>query len=356
MFNTVKEIHIAIDTYLQQLNSNRKQAFRPEQYDFLINSVLLQYIEDKIDPISNPKREGFEDNQRRVDELKDLKKSLTLRFYNNDNESKQTIIPSDYYKLIAGGCTVKNHYNKRTLTITPNTETKYIYNITFPNDTPSSQGVQIYKNARFLSTTFFDKTYSKPIYSTYGKFEIINYFLDYFRKDYGCDAYWEYYNGIYYPSQIILVTTTQITNVITLTYITGVDGTTVITNTASATTKSLTYNTTTGNIINAAIELISSKDKRESLNNYYISKNRQDQPICIISNDKLNIYYNNTFVPITIDFNYIIKPRLINYYFNIMPEIQINNEIILRVVDKLKIYVKDEQAYNQFANDVMKVQ
>ncbi len=355
MFSTVKEVHIAIDTYLQQLNSNRKQSFRPEQYDLLVNTELRQYIEDKTDPKGNPKKEGFENNQRRVDEMKDLKKSTTLRLYNDNYERKYCFIPSDYYKLITGGCTITVHYNKQLLSLISNNETKNIYIISFPDDNPVSQGTQVYQNITLASTSSFTETFSKPEYSKDAKFEIINYFIDYLRKDKGYEVYWEYYCGIYYSSQFIIITPTALVNPITLVFTSGFNNN-VITNTSTLTQPTLIYNTTNGNIIYSAIDLISSRDKREIIRNYYISKNRQNQPICHIDDNKFYTYYNNTFSPISIDFNYIIKPRLMNYYFNIMPEIEINNEIIERVVNKLKIFIKDEQAYNQFNNQLQQLQ
>ena len=355
MYSTVREIHTAIDSGLQQVNSNRKQAFMPEQYDIILNAVILQYIEDKIDPKSNPKKDGFEDNQRRVDELKELKKSVTLRLYNDTKNRKYTYIPSDYYKLIAGGCIIQNHYNKKKLTNVSNNETLYIYKLLFPDDIPSAQGVKSYFNTRIRSTSAFDKTFTKNTYSKDSKFEIINYFLDYFKKELNYNIYWEYYDGTYYNNTFIITSNVAITNTIILTYTKGSDNT-LLTSNATSSTSTLVYNTTIGNVIDAAIELISSKEKAESLKNFYISKNRFDQPLCTEDNNKFNVYFDDKFVPLTIDFNYIIKPRLVNYYFNIMPEIKINDEIITRAIDKLKVFIKDEQAYNMFNNQVQKIQ
>lgn len=356
MYNTVRECHIAIDTGLQQVNSNRKQAFRPEQYDILLTNETLNYINSKIDPKDNVKLEGFEDIQRRYDELKDLKNTTSLKFYNYNSSYKYTIIPTDYYRLIAGGCIVTSHYNKRQLTITPSTETKYIYVIEIPDDTPSAQGVQVYKNFNITSTTFFNKSYTKHFYNKDSKFEIINYYLDYFNKELRYNAYWEYYNGGYNKNRLILIPPTRITNPITLTFITGTDGISTVTKTSTETIESLIYNTTTGNTITSAIEIISSKNKAEAERNYYINKNRFDQPLCYIEKDKFYIKYDITFVPLRIDFNYIIKPRQFNYYDNIMPEFQINDEIIGRVVDKLKVFIKDDQMYNAFLNSMNKIQ
>ncbi len=353
MYNTVREVYIAIDSGLQQVNTNRKQVFKPEQYDFIVNDTILQYINDKIDPKSNPKQDGFEDTQRRVDELKDLKKSLTLRFYNDSVKTKYTTLPSDYYRLIAGGCEVYSHYNKRRLALTENIETSYYYTLSFPSDGILNQGSSLYSNFT-ISSGFFTKDYTKLSYHKDSKFEIINYYIDYFRKELNLNAYWEYYNNIYYKDCFVIVPNSRLTSTIELSYTNG--DAQLVTQYSLEIEKNNTYNTTTGNIISSAIELISSKQKIEINNNYYLSKNRITQPTVTLDNNKLHIYHDSTFTPLTINIEYIIKPKLINYYYNTMPELEINEEIIKRVIDKLKVFIKDEQAYNMFNNQVQRIQ
>ena len=41
MYNTVKELHIALDERLQQLNSNRKLVLYPEQKDARLNEAVM---------------------------------------------------------------------------------------------------------------------------------------------------------------------------------------------------------------------------------------------------------------------------------------------------------------------------
>jgi hypothetical protein len=355
MYNTVREVHIAITLGLNQIDSNRKQAFRSEHYDALINTEILQYINDKIDPKSNPKREGFESVQHRVDELKDLKKSLTLKCYDDTTTNKYCILPSDYYRLIVGGCTARLHYNKSAISKTATNETRYINKLAFADDTPSAQGTACYVSPRLLSGTALDKTYTKSSYSKYSKFEIIQFFLDYIKKDKGYDCYWEYYNGTYTANTFIIISTAAFSSAITLAYVTGATGGATITTTAVQTTEVVVYNVSTGNIIYRPIELVSTSDKASILRSYYMNKNRHNQPLCTLDTYKLNINYESTYLPLEIAITYIIKPRLINYYFNTMPDIPITNEIIQRVIDKIKVLIKDEQAYNMFLQQMQQI-
>jgi len=50
MYNTVKEMHIALDMGLQQIDSNRKQSISPEHKDMALNYAVLQFIETRSNP------------------------------------------------------------------------------------------------------------------------------------------------------------------------------------------------------------------------------------------------------------------------------------------------------------------
>jgi hypothetical protein len=352
MYNTVKEVHIAIDTELQQLSSNRKQTFHPEQYDMIINTSILKYIDDKISPKTNTKQEGFEDTQIRLDELKALKRNISLRCYNDSINKKYIILPSNYLHLIENDCEITSHYNKRNLNISNNTETKYVYKINFSNDNNTIPNDTLYKSCVIYSPGLFTISYNKSIYSKLGKFEIINYFLDVLNKQYNFDVYWEWYNNIYEANRFIIVSNTQLTNPIILTF---VSNNTTITNNSSLTQVIYNYSDSTENIITSPIELVSSKDKNNILYNSFYNTNRYKKPICTLDTDKLNIYFDKYFNPLRINLSYLIKPRPINYYYNIMPEIKINEEIIKLSVNRIKTYIKDEEGYNMFLQQMNKI-
>jgi hypothetical protein len=200
-----------------------------------------------------------------------------------------------------------------------------------------------------------DTYYTKPIYSTSGKFDIIKFYIDHLRKILGVDAYWEQYDGAYYTNSFVIVVSEPFLSTSYLRYTSGFDSSNVII-ASTVVEPTYTYNTTTGNIIQSGIELISSKEKRDVLNSMYINSTIQTHTLATLEGIRLYTYYDNTFLPLNIELSYIFKPRLMDYYYNTMPELTITNEIIERVVNKLKVFIKDEQAYAMFNADLQKVQ
>ena len=87
MYNTVKELHIALDQRLQQLNSNRKLVLYPEQKDARLNEAVLQFINNVVSDKTNIKKEGFEDTQKRYDDIEELIRTATLPIYVNESDN-----------------------------------------------------------------------------------------------------------------------------------------------------------------------------------------------------------------------------------------------------------------------------
>lgn len=342
MFTTVKEVHIGIELGLQQLNSNRKQALLPEYYDYTINTVLLDYVNEKIDAKANKNLEGFEDSQKRVDELRELKRKRTLNFIVDTAKRSYIILPSNYYRLIPGS-NVNLHYNKRLLNTTESNIINYVTTMNF-----ASNNFSAFTNFNTVVCTINGNAFSftKSLTNINSRFEVVNAILSYFRNFTGFDIYWEYYNDSYYKDKFIVVSTTNVSFTLTATSFTP---TKVTTNVARQ------IRTSSGNKIDSPIDLVPSDIIQYAINTETMSQNRHKQPLCELSNDKLYCYNNTQFRPLSIELTYLKRPNLINYYTNSMPDISITSEIINRCVDKFKIYIKDEQAYNMFLNEINKV-
>ena len=77
MYNTARELHIGIDLGLQNINSNRKLDIEPAEKDWVLNAVMMQEINNRINPKSNTKGEGFEDTIKRIDDLESLKRDTS---------------------------------------------------------------------------------------------------------------------------------------------------------------------------------------------------------------------------------------------------------------------------------------
>lgn len=69
---TITEMHIAINQGLQKINSFQVDNFLPQEIDLEINKNIQRFVEQRYSKNSNIKRQGFEESQKRIDDLRTL--------------------------------------------------------------------------------------------------------------------------------------------------------------------------------------------------------------------------------------------------------------------------------------------
>lgn len=74
---TISEMHIAFDLLLDKTNSLQYPSFLPEEKDFWINQAIRKFSKTRYSG-TNSKREGFEQSQKRIDDLRTLVRELTI--------------------------------------------------------------------------------------------------------------------------------------------------------------------------------------------------------------------------------------------------------------------------------------
>ena len=133
MYNSVREMHIAIDHGLQHISSNRKQSINSYLKDLALNYSVLQFIELRSSGKTIDGK-GFEDSQKRYDDLKELKRTTgIIPTYKQEGIDQVFVIqPNDYYKLI--GSTSRVIYNKFKEPHEYNNETIKYKVLEFPTD------------------------------------------------------------------------------------------------------------------------------------------------------------------------------------------------------------------------------
>ena len=65
---TIEELHYDFDLKLNKVSSNQRLNFNAAEKDWFINSALMQFIKTRISG-NNPLKQGFEENQKRMDDL-----------------------------------------------------------------------------------------------------------------------------------------------------------------------------------------------------------------------------------------------------------------------------------------------
>lgn len=110
-------MHIEFRSKFNKINSNKNKAFLPQEIDLLLNDQMDKFVESRTTRKSNAKQEGFEDTQKRLDDIRTIIKegSTTANVPNNVllvftpfPKGKAVILPADYNKLVSDSSTTEN--------------------------------------------------------------------------------------------------------------------------------------------------------------------------------------------------------------------------------------------------------
>lgn len=326
MYSSIASLHIALDSRLQLINSNRKQSIHPEEYDMAINDAILTVLKQRFSPELNSKKQGLEESIKRYTDLNSLKKETPLDLFKQDIEQYFNI-PSDCYLPISLIGTLG--YNKNFILET--TDIDYFINvITLNQDTIDDNEITVeFNNGTTVQIDLNGITKSmKTMYYT------LNYLKEYFKENFNIDCYIENFNEYYYSNSLILVT-----NDIGFTISSGLGasyssiGSTVLIVVEGETV-----------FINKLkkIDLVSSEDYNNINNDYYLSKNIHLNPIYKIVKNKGILNRNDTFIFKDVKLEYIKYPRLVNSRLNRMTDMTITDEILDIATTNLSGILKDE--------------
>lgn len=124
---TVNEMHIAVNLGVQKIASFQADILLPQELDFELNIAMMRFIKQRYNPMSNRQGKGFEQSQKRVDDLRNLvvtTNSDTIStggflfdtlggyIYNTNTSNiyiEKATLPLDYLFLVSVSAEV--HYN-----------------------------------------------------------------------------------------------------------------------------------------------------------------------------------------------------------------------------------------------------
>ena len=337
--NTVKELHIDFDIKLQELDSNRKGVIEPQEKDWLLNYAVYQFINSRINPKSNQKGDGFEDTQKRYDDLSDLKRSATLPVYIDTDDRMYSILPVDYYTLIDDGTESTLLWNCNGITGNVVTDNISIANVEFKADSTAGRADDYFREFRItLDSTVIFQLSNYPIediQSQDGKFIVVKLVLEVVNRRSDVQVYWENYDTEYYPNQFIFVKTGS-TAINATVFSSGVDSDIV-----NFYDKVKTTYSNTGSTLVFPNRLVSSK-RINSLKKHPYGKSKYTSPLCTIEDKRIKIYHDDTFIIDSIAIEYIKKPIFISLALNQMVELASrSNEIVDIAVQKVEAWTND---------------
>ena len=123
----IGEMHNHLRLELNKINSNLYDDFLPEEIDAFLNQQMFSFIKQRYNPTSNIKKRGFEETQKRIDDLrKCLVTDYELRLYRKNDDVVYTPLPSDYMFHTSSKSYIYYNSCDRPITTTLLTESSYL--------------------------------------------------------------------------------------------------------------------------------------------------------------------------------------------------------------------------------------
>lgn len=316
----VQDMHIAIDLELNKLNSNLYDIILQQEKDYFLNRAQERLIKQYYSPKSNPKGEGFEMSQKRIDDLRKLlvpnyyDKVYLLPFTDFDYSSKlRFYFPDDYMFLASQRSRV--YYNDcGTIVISNNTETVNYYIM----EVPSVDYSDFYIKEQGAGSNYIDST-SYPILnslSSLDKTVFIEFLISTWNSNFqiltGYKAYNSRYKSITSPGNIIFVQTSN--TPLTVEYLFG--GETPIEFTTEG--QNYTYLTATNGMEGVVVNRFAQEDDIYVMQMDPFNKSAiESGPNTIITEDFIDVFINRQeFIVKEIAISYLRKPKSISLELN----------------------------------------
>ena len=314
---TVEEMHVAVDQQLQKVASFVYLNLRDEEIDYFLTRMQQRYVKQRLSFLSDMKRLGFEQVQKRLDDYRALKTKSNVEMYtaaDSEPNRLEGYLPEDYMFLINDRSHV--FYDCRNLTISTATRSEYYSVLEFvdTNETSSPYYGTVRLTDDTNSTVLFDMAnfpnFAATLTSKSLKYEVIDLMLqEVNRGSFDFKLYWEYYRNLYHRNSFILVdqTTTHATTDTTL-YVNASDSST----NTSFSSLSLVVQVMNPNYNHIVPNrLVESEELYEILRGSF-SKTRFDSPVSSLREHYIDIFHNERFILKDAFIDYIRKPKRIS--------------------------------------------
>lgn len=355
---TAAETHIRVNQRYQEIASNKRDNFFPEEIDLALNTAQDRFLIKKVEAYLQDKQTDLAAVSPLVVKNKSLaaiSPATSDSIY--EKNMVYSVIPANLKFLInsradilttADGC-------EGTVTLTPTTLTEWVAIVPFPVNgaAPFCASFQIERTAGVLYNVA-GTSYNSGFSNVKGRYRLINGSLDFFNNPsaavtaVGLQVYWERYREIYYKDSYIFVSPTNL----------GTFTASVTSASSGVAQSSTSYSTRTGVTVPATLILSTTETKPteggllykvQTKNRYY--KSRAVEPIVHQTQDYLMAYHDESFLVVRQAIDYIRKPRQISLALNQSCELEAAlPEIIDLAVEILRLDTKDN-SYPQTVQD-----
>lgn len=340
---TPREMLIGIDLRLQKVNSDVVSSISDEEKLWFLNEDQIRFIKQRTNVLSNDKKLGLQDTEKRYDDLEALIESTSLPVFARDNSSVFTYLPTTYFSRINIRSLTKDLCGKD---YNPTTAIQKIYTTSYvlPVNTDNFYQDLIVKLGSTTILTVADY-YSTGIKSLKSSFELINILIDILNSQPGIEAKYETSKGVYNKGAIIV--SSNLTFTITNNYtFSGVK-----VDTFTPTSKDYTQiNTITGT--QEYDNRLVKGEKLFSMLNTNFSTTFYDSPITTLQKDSIVVYHKKKFILSSINLDYIRKPKKISLILNQGCELSenVHEEIVDNTAKRIAAYVLSQE-YNNIINE-----
>ena len=345
---TVQEMHIGVNQILRKINSPETDSYEPQEIDWALNEESLRYIRQRINPLSNNKKQGFQDTKKRYDDLAELITPAKLSaFYEND-DAMFSFLPQDYLHIINSRTLLKDLCGTPINSISYTPKNIKVCIVPFPQATESSspfyQDLQIVREDN--NTILFDVnsyiTTSNGLNSKAEQFYLINLALE--KMNNLSDDFsvrWETFNDKYYPNSFIFLYEDL--------SFTGIKIDPVGTIYTSNTIQFNTY--TIPKVKEIDNRLCKTEDLYTILNSSFATTVAHS-PVTSLARGKIIVHHKQKFILSFVNIDYIRKPRKIDLFLNQSCELDpnIHNEIVENTAKRIIGITKGDN-YKEIINE-----
>jgi len=214
----VEQMHIAIQQGVDKINSLQADMLLPEEIDIELNKSMSRFINTKYGK-NNKYREGFEESQKRIDDLRSLVNEyetpvIFKEQYDNNFWIDQFKLPSDYLYLVNQRSELFiNNCNPITYSLDTSSPSNYFV-LPFSNlhnGTDMTELIAMFADPADVTlglalAAVFQSNYTYPADIQ----QLKDHLLDPANWGTGFELHWEMYGQLHHPNSFIVIVDTNI--------------------------------------------------------------------------------------------------------------------------------------------------
>jgi hypothetical protein len=323
----IRELHIRVQTQLQLIGAYVYGQIREPEMDLLIHQALINTITKYYNKYKSGEKSGFSSNTQNLAALQGYQKEETIQCYTLTNNIVYGNLPYDYMLPIREEA--KTSYNCIGLSRASQVSSFKIAKISIAEYTSPVPLAYYYDNfkIKFDTSTVFDfnnyRNLQAELESSDAKFYLINLILEVLNDRSDCKVYWEYFQGEYYPNQLIITTFNAYSSVNLEYHDPLLDfAFPFVTSTRSLYVPINSFS----DVQISDIRLVSSEEIVKKRQNPY-EKTNFKSPLAEIYRNRIFLDCDTSFFVREVKLVYIKKPIMPNYYLN--NNLESNNELFI---------------------------